>query len=927
MKKLSISLLVMLLIASLFTSCSMGSDDASDVRVKVKITPSGGGRSLTTDFETINLDDDNITWYYSATKVSETQFNYGATSDSLLPKDGIVTLSQGDWSIGLWGIKDGKKVYAGTTSKVTIKWNFYEPNVTVPVPVKQSTGDNGYIVLTDVKIPVNEELKTPNFASIDSTIIMNFNGVNMRLECIPGPHTVTFEYRSDNGDVKSSMSLVVEVISGRETTISGNIDPSKITSGSSSLTKVEQAIEVKKEGDTVVNVLVAPANTSSNLNQTTVTFPQGALPEEATTAVLNLSVKSAGDFSVANTPAVAGIDISLKVNEQEVTSFNNEYVVITTYILAGLEDVQVKYTGEGDQPILVSYNRETGELVFKTNHFSEYIVVANVEALNVSTGIPYTKLVTAIAEVDDEQIVKLLSNVSVNSISIPNKNFTIDLNSKTIETQYGLYLNKSDSEYVLSVKNGTIKSSIGHTFSMYQSSGLIIDNMNVEAAYGGVYLSETNNNMSVRVINGSKIKAAVYGIATNASKEESEALYIEVKDSIVETSSEDQDNTGILFNVQGKVYIENSTIKGNRQGMILRGGTNSVIKNSTIEATGTKTSGYDWTDNMTNDWGQGNQVPLASLVVGNHVSNNSYPYPVSVKLENATIKFSENRSGIYIYKTTNYDVSVNGTIAEDTTINSIMNGATCSIVGNIAFAVSSDDEFSAALNNASDKIIIHLPEGEFTLPDAKCENKNVKMVGSGDGTKLNILNNKDEIAYPKNATLEFEKMTIQGQKKGNYGGLAHTNKVTYKDCKMLGKITLYAGVEEFNNCIFENKNDYAIWTWGGREVTLTGCTFNSGGKAVLLYGGAGSSETPTTVLTVTDCVFNDDNTLNTEKAAIETGNDYNATYILNVTNTTVDGFAINPEGISTGTTLWANKNSMVADHLFVTVDGVKVYGK
>ena len=45
MKKLSISLLVMLLIASLFTSCSMGSDDANDVRVKVKITPSGGAEA------------------------------------------------------------------------------------------------------------------------------------------------------------------------------------------------------------------------------------------------------------------------------------------------------------------------------------------------------------------------------------------------------------------------------------------------------------------------------------------------------------------------------------------------------------------------------------------------------------------------------------------------------------------------------------------------------------------------------------------------------------------------------------------------------------------------------------------------------------------------------------------------------------------
>ena len=207
MKKLSISLLVMLLIASLFTSCSMGSDDASDVRVKVRLTPSGGGRSLTTDIETINLDDDSITWHYSATKESETQFNYGETSDSILPKDGIVTLSQGDWTISLRGIKDGKKVYDGTTSKVTIKWNFYEPNVTVTVPVKQNTGDNGYIVLNNVLIYANDEYKNPNYASIvdnqnnNKTEIFNLNGANMRIECAPGSHTITFEYRNNNSTI------------------------------------------------------------------------------------------------------------------------------------------------------------------------------------------------------------------------------------------------------------------------------------------------------------------------------------------------------------------------------------------------------------------------------------------------------------------------------------------------------------------------------------------------------------------------------------------------------------------------------------------------------------------------------------------------------------------------------------------------------
>ena len=41
--------------------------------------------------------------------------------------------------------------------------------------------------------------------------------------------------------------------------------------------------------------------------------------------------------------------------------------------------------------------------------------------------------------------------------------------------------------------------------------------------------------------------------------------------------------------------------------------------------------------------------------------------------------------------------------------------------------------------------------------------------------------------------------------------------------------------------------------------------------------------------------------------------------------TVVNGYEINDKGINTGTTLWANKNSMGTDKLSVTVDGKKVY--
>ena len=112
---------------------------------------------------------------------------------------------------------------------------------------------------------------------------------------------------------------------------------------------------------------------------------------------------------------------------------------------------------------------------------------------------------------------------------------------------------------------------------------------------------------------------------------------------------------------------------------------------------------------------------------------------------------------------------------------------------------------------------------------------------------------------------------------------------------------------------------YNIWTWGAPTVEFNICTFNSDGKALLLYG------TADTKLTVNNCVFNDNGGLTDKKAAIEIGNDYGKSYTLTVNNTTVNGYEINDKGINTGSTLWANKNSMGTDNLNVVIDGVDVY--
>lgn len=227
---------------------------------------------------------------------------------------------------------------------------------------------------------------------------------------------------------------------------------------------------------------------------------------------------------------------------------------------------------------------------------------------------------------------------------------------------------------------------------------------------------------------------------------------------------------------------------------------------------------------------------------------------------------------------------------------------------------------ASAQNNSSIPTKVVLPAGNFKLENGTAQNKNITISGTEDTVVTVVGDTGNQMNYQNGATLAFEGVTIQGQTTGVYGGIAHVAETTFVNCTIQGKLTLY-GDATFINCTFNNDNDYAIWTWGAKNAEFIGCTFNSGGKAILLYGGAGSAAVPTTNLTVTDCTFNDNNTLNTDKAAIEIGNDYNATYTLTINNATVNGFAA---GQNTGSKLWANKNSMDAAHLTVTIDGSQI---
>ena len=216
------------------------------------------------------------------------------------------------------------------------------------------------------------------------------------------------------------------------------------------------------------------------------------------------------------------------------------------------------------------------------------------------------------------------------------------------------------------------------------------------------------------------------------------------------------------------------------------------------------------------------------------------------------------------------------------------------------------------------KSVLQLGSGSYIIPDS-AQGKELTIIGNGE-TKVAV---QDDGSYEgcdysfRGATVTFKNITINTDS-STYTGYAGL-KAVYINCPFIGTYTLY-GDSVFYNCTFNVSGDvYNIWTWGAPTVEFNNCTFNSDGKALLLYG------TVDTKLTVNNCVFNDNGGLTDLKAAIEIGNDYGKSYTLTVNNTTVNGYEINDKGINTGSTLWANKNSMGTDNLNVVIDGVDVY--
>ena len=540
-------------------------------------------------------------------------------------------------------------------------------------------------------------------------------------------------------------------------------------------------------------------------------------------------------------------------------------------------------------------------------------------------GKEYSTLSAALAAASEEATISVVSDVTTEKVLI-DKSVTFDLGGHTVTADDDVFY-IAENGLTVNFKNGNIVSTkYGGLFFKQgrQNEHITFDNCNITGVEGAIATSTltgstitinggtfTSSNNAVILTNGNK-RMYPYDETNTALRENPNTITINggtFKGQMSDEAYNDRNSIacGIYAAWKDIIIVNDGTFEIERGvGVLCRGG-KVTIKGGTFTTTDPDTKKGCVGDSRI-------VVPCQTVYV-----DKASQYP---DYENATIEISGGKFS---------DDSCKDYLAEGHEVK--QDGETYTVVEATVIPVTSQEDLNNAITTGATQgqsATVTLPSNStFTLNSGIAHEgtKSRDITFVGDGSQTFDVITKTESAeggmlnYQRGSSLTFKNMTIQAGE-GNFDGIV-CDELTYVKCTIKGKLTLY-GKATFVDCTFENDmtDQYSIWTWGGTDVKFEGCTFNSNGKAILLYGQA-TAEKPTN-LTVTNCTFNDSEKYVFEKAAIEVGNDYGATYSIVATNCKVNGFAINPNGASTNSTLWANKNSMDAAHLSVTIDGTKV---
>lgn len=559
MKKLSCILLAAMLITAMFVSCTAEVIDPYDGLAYVTF---GGpaSKDLSASYEVQSYE--KLYWFYTAKKADKfgmtgvTSEETALATENNAPAKGlggtIGPFSQGDWEFGLYAyssLKNGKGdglVYSGTTSVKGLAGNSSSNPKGVPVSVTPQ-GKYGTIEFRNAYFKWNEDKGGNAKPTIKITAegpqtytllsgLENFdeNG-NVPLKWKDGTLSIDQSYNVPAGYYKCTVvawvvdesspifeqSFGIGVYGSATTVISGDITE-----------KVDSFVDFEAKSD--LNIFqgtdsVIFASTPSNVPGLVTTVDFKGL-DTSIQYSLNIAVSDAasasGKFNVEddNKTAVAAIDFQLKqVGSENAVSFSE--ATVTTYITTGLESVEVRYNGEGAATTYAEYDSETGRLVFKTSHFSEYYVVAD-KVANVG-GKGYGSLQDAIDAAQDDDVIVLQKDIQwTEKIEISGKRkLTIDLNG------FSVVGNDGDKGYLFDIYDAEV---------LFTGKGVISDTAVWGYAPIGVRgSSEDCQNYTVVTIDSEVVIKGFYGIMISADVKGGKSFH----------------NYGLVVNVKGTIEV------------------------------------------------------------------------------------------------------------------------------------------------------------------------------------------------------------------------------------------------------------------------------------------------------------------------------------------------------------------------------------
>jgi hypothetical protein len=499
------------------------------------------------------------------------------------------------------------------------------------------------------------------------------------------------------------------------------------------------------------------------------------------------------------------------------------------------------------------------------------------------------------------------------TVSKAGSTLTITLKGTTVTTSVVAPVAKIGSDYYFDIPSALAAAQDGDTVTLL--AGTYTANLSVNKAI--TVVGETTSAGTKRVTIKGKLSVTANGATVkniNVDNGSSTAGYVSGSDILIEGCTVKGSNGFRYCYTNGVVTFKNSVITGSTYGIHFDGnaGGEIVIDGCTITGWTSFAGTINKVSMVDTSFEKGNYNYIRfyqkEVVLDGCTFNESMQVDLAVSEANVTVDNCVVENGGEAAKLfSNGDIVASNIVVDETKLLPLY-----AQINGVDYRGSYNDVFNAAVDG--DEVTI-VAKGTYKL---LVSGKNITVTGGVDGVVFEGMG-----AYGMGgANVTFNNITFNWTN-DDYKGLQHSGNLVYNNCTINGQVFLYGNSEIFNECTFNQTSagKYNVWTYGAKHVEFNKCTFNSAGKALLVYTEA---STHFIDLAITETTFNASE-LVAGKAAIEIDTSLTAGANISIDAATIaNGF---DAGNVSGNTLWNNKKGNATDKnndIIITVAGEEV---